>query len=202
MREFIRLTLWRFVHGRIEAVHMIASITVVTEQKLILGQQHKNTFTLKKTEQMYVIYPLALCSSVSRIHLVKTYVIFRGAAHVTTLALDALPAVRLHGRHHYRSELQAGRVAWNRFFFCQIFFFFYLCFLNSVQSLSHLSVHSQSRTPAPLTGRSCDSFSSPPGRNHSNYWATRDRLGLSLELKTRQNLIFKSLLCWLSYRWH
>lgn len=65
--------LWRFVHGRIEAVHMIASITVVTEQKLI--------------------------------------VIFRGAAHVTTLALDALPAVRLHGRHHYRSELQAGRVA-------------------------------------------------------------------------------------------
>ena len=40
------------------------------------------------------------------------HVVLRGAAHVAALALDALPAVRLDGRHHHRRELQAGGVAW------------------------------------------------------------------------------------------
>lgn len=65
--------LWRFRHWGIETVHVIASIAVVTKQKLI--------------------------------------VILRGAAHVAAFALYALPAVRLHSSHHYRSELQAGGVA-------------------------------------------------------------------------------------------
>lgn len=65
--------LWRFRHGWVETVHVIASITVITEEKLI--------------------------------------VILGGAAHVTALALYALPAVRLYSSHHYGSELQAGWVA-------------------------------------------------------------------------------------------
>lgn len=40
----------------------------------------------------------------------KLIVILGGAAHVAALALDALPSVRLHCRHHDRSELQARRV--------------------------------------------------------------------------------------------
>lgn len=40
-----------------------------------------------------------------------THIILRGATHVAALALYALPPVRLHSRHHYRGELQAGGVA-------------------------------------------------------------------------------------------
>lgn len=64
--------LWRLGHGRVEAVHVEASIAVVTKQKLII--------------------------------------VFRGAAHVAALALDALPPVRLHRRHHDGRELQARGV--------------------------------------------------------------------------------------------
>lgn len=36
------LTLWRFRHGWVETVHMVASITVITEQKLVLEEtRHK-----------------------------------------------------------------------------------------------------------------------------------------------------------------
>lgn len=41
----------------------------------------------------------------------STHVVLRGSTHVAALALYALPAVRLHSRHHYGSELQAGWVA-------------------------------------------------------------------------------------------
>ena len=39
-----------------------------------------------------------------------THIVLGGAADVAALALDALPAVGLHGRHHHRGELQARRV--------------------------------------------------------------------------------------------
>lgn len=47
----------------------------------------------------------------SKQSLKTTHIILRCAAHVAAFALYALPAVRLDGGHHYRSELQAGGVA-------------------------------------------------------------------------------------------
>lgn len=60
-------------HGGCEAVHVVTTVTVVTEEQLV--------------------------------------VVLGGAADVAALALDALPAVRLHGRHHHRGELQARGVS-------------------------------------------------------------------------------------------
>lgn len=109
----------------------------------------------------------------------KTHIVLWGAAHVAALALYALPAVRLHSGHHYRSELQAGGVpcVWNNvchFTLLQTFLLktdFSCCYSNSSSQLylSYLSVRSRSRTPALLTGQSCDWFWSLPGRSHSNY---------------------------------
>lgn len=42
----------------------------------------------------------------------RTYVVLGGAAETTGLALNALPLVGLHCRHHVVCELQTGWVAW------------------------------------------------------------------------------------------
>lgn len=61
-----------FGHRGVEAVHVVAPVTVVTEQKLVI--------------------------------------VLRGPAHIAALALDALPAVGLHGCHHDGRELETGGV--------------------------------------------------------------------------------------------
>lgn len=37
------LTLWRFSHGRVETIHVIASIAVIAKQKLVLEETHRTS---------------------------------------------------------------------------------------------------------------------------------------------------------------
>lgn len=53
------------------------------------------------------VQPQRLCGG----HIWSTHVVLWGSAHVAALALYALPAVRLHRRHHDGRELQTGWVA-------------------------------------------------------------------------------------------
>lgn len=48
----LSLTLWRFCHGWVETVHVIASITVVTEQKLILQEQRRQKHFMLLPKQL------------------------------------------------------------------------------------------------------------------------------------------------------
>lgn len=104
-----------------------------------------------------------------------THIILWGSTHVAALALYALPAVRLHSSHHYGSELQTGRVACVKndvyHFMLQPLPLFQLqeLIMASLFQRTNLNDHSQSRTPALLTGQFCDWFWSLPGRSHSNY---------------------------------
>lgn len=105
----------------------------------------------------------------------ETHIVLWGSTHVAALALNALPAVSLHGGHHHRSELQAGWVACLQndvynFILRHRFLLFHLqnwTEANPIQ-VTHLNGRSQSRTPALLTGQSCGWFWSLPSRSHSN----------------------------------
>lgn len=133
-----------------------------------------------------------LCETTAplRGHLGSTHVVLRGSAHVAALALYALPAVRLHRRHHDGRELQTGWVACvHRQVDSALRRFAILHFVLGVGD-THLSARSRSRTPALLIGQSCGWFWSHPSRSRSNCWVTRAHPDLSLEL---QNEVWRQI---------
>ncbi len=59
LHDILWLTLWRFRHGRVETIHVITPVTVVTEQELILeemGQQKQSTHQTSAQRPIYNKY--------------------------------------------------------------------------------------------------------------------------------------------------
>lgn len=124
----------------------------------------------------------------------NAHVVLWGAANVATLALDALPAVRLHGGHHHWCELQTCWVACSKetsktnisdAWFSTVCLQYPKLPPHPTQTqvihtggdltAPYLSVHSLSRTPAPPIGQSFGLRWSLPDRSRSNRWAAPAR---------------------------
>lgn len=146
-----------------------------------LSQSSQNrSWSWKNTHQeVSSVKPQRLCGGRRR----STHVVLGGSAHVAALALYALPAVRLHRRHHDGRELQTGWVACVQTGWFSATKICNLSFLDSALGTLHLSARSRSRTPALLIGQSCGWFWSHPSRSRSNCWVMRAHRDLSLELQ-------------------
>lgn len=74
---------------------------------ILYHSHHRTAAGPEKTHQRSVLWNHSTAVGDIR----STHVVLWGSTHVAALALYALPAVCLHSRHHYGSELQTGWVA-------------------------------------------------------------------------------------------